>query len=179
MIRITTISVCLFFQLSLKAQENLYPLVDQEELSELPLENWIRDSVYRISLVYLIPYPSSNAGYFRAKSVIREQSIDTSRINYIIDLDPSKWNEFTNIINCPLSNSRAACYDPRHGILFFNQEGEIISYLELCFECSVAYQIGYLLYEPDFNPSSEQFEELKKLFISVGVEMPEINYDEE
>ena len=179
MIRITTISVCLFFQLSLKAQGTLYPLEVQEELSELPLENWIRDSVSRISLVRLIPYPSPNAGYYRAKSVIREGGIDTSHINYIMDLDPSKWNEFTNIINCPLTNSWAACYDPRHGILFFNQGGEIISYLELCFECSVADQIGYQLYLRDFNLSSEQFEELKKLFISVGVEMPEINYGDE
>ncbi len=179
MMKIFTFIVCCFFQLSLKAQRNLYPLADQEELSEFPLENWIRDSVSRISLVRLIPYPSSNAGYFRAKSVIREQGIDTSHINYIIDLEPSKWNEFTNIINCPLTNSRAMCYDPRHGILFFNQDGEIISYLELCFESSVAYQIGYQLYQREFNLSSEQFEELKKLFISVGVEMPETNYDEE
>lgn len=29
----------------------------------------------------------------------------------------------------------AACFDPRHAILFYNEKSEIIAYIEICFDC--------------------------------------------
>ena len=41
-----------------------------------------------------------------------------------------------SLINCKTKNWVAACYDPRHSILFYNEKDEIFGYIEICFECN-------------------------------------------
>jgi hypothetical protein len=54
-----------------------------------------------------------------------------------IVLNPSQQNILKNsLINCKTKNWVAACYDPRHSILFYNEKDEIFGYIEICFECN-------------------------------------------
>lgn len=38
--------------------------------------------------------------------------------------------------NCPEILGETLCFNPRHNILFYNSKGKIISYIEICFQCS-------------------------------------------
>lgn len=54
----------------------------------------------------------------------------------------------------------AACFDPRHAILFYNAKSEIIATMEICFECGgseAAFEHNELCYE-GLQPIGEIFE---------------------
>lgn len=38
--------------------------------------------------------------------------------------------------NCETESWAAACYDPRHAILFYDQNDKIFGYIEICFGCN-------------------------------------------
>jgi hypothetical protein len=39
---------------------------------------------------------------------------------------------------CPVFSSVSKCYEPRHLILFYDKEGKLFNYFEVCLECSRA-----------------------------------------
>ncbi len=43
--------------------------------------------------------------------------------------------EFLFEDECPFYGSMAKCYDPRHIVLFYDKEGKIFDYFEVCLEC--------------------------------------------
>ena len=51
-----------------------------------------------------------------------------SKLSDILYNTCSKYNFFSVV--------KLGCYNPRNGILFFNEFGEIYEYLEICFECN-------------------------------------------
>ena len=65
------------------------------------------------------------------------------------------------------TNSVAFCYEPRNGIVFFDQDQRLLGYIEICFEC--------LRYKTD--PSTitistlfpDEFKALKTLFKGTGI----------
>lgn len=58
--------------------------------------------------------------------------------------------------------SVGACYFPRHGVVFYDINDEIIAYLEVCFECTRTNYIGIF---PGYNDlTDKQFDNLKLIF---------------
>lgn len=40
------------------------------------------------------------------------------------------------LIKCNTENWAAACYDPRHALLFYDQKDKIFGHIEMCFDCN-------------------------------------------
>jgi uncharacterized protein YqgQ len=95
-----------------------------------------------------------------------------------IVLNPSQLNKLKNgLINCKTKNWVAACYDPRHSILFYNKKDEVLGFIEICFECNRAESTSNLKFISEcalsqeelfkefgityFNDTEEEIEELK------------------
>lgn len=49
-----------------------------------------------------------------------------------------KLFNFLFIEECPTDHSQAACFDPRHSIIFYNKRNEVIAYSEICLGCSTS-----------------------------------------
>jgi len=60
----------------------------------------------------------------------------------------------------------ATCYEPRNGILFYDKNNLILGYLEICFACR---EVVGLSYPGDTNLTETQFQDLKKLFVELGL----------
>ncbi|MGL2964461.1 hypothetical protein ACSVH2_11630 [Flavobacterium sp. RSB2_4_14] len=82
----------------------------------------------------------------------KEDNPDFFKINYIkngkleinkkylknrISLNKEQIEILKNgLIKCKTENYAAACYDPRHAILFYDENDKIFGYIELCFDCN-------------------------------------------
>jgi hypothetical protein len=62
----------------------------------------------------------------------------------------------------------ADCYDPRNGILFFDADGKVFEYVDICFECSHVYGKNYR--DPFGAFCSNKFSLIRDLFEEVGIE---------
>jgi hypothetical protein len=60
------------------------------------------------------------------------------------------------------------CYDPRNGILFFDVNGKVFEYVDICFDCHHVYGKNYS--EPFGNFCSNKFSLILNLFKQVGIE---------
>lgn len=133
--------------------------------------------VNKIELVELIPYCSIRKHrigflgirikheYFRESTIMLDNSqLDTTHIGNSFELCQDQFEYLFDLLyNSEISSSRSACYNPRHGIIFYNSIGEICGYIEICFECTQMYSFPET---PNLGPpESEKFEELKQLFI--------------
>lgn len=97
-------------------------------------------------------------------SIIREKSeLDSTHIGKRTVLDKTQFDNLFNLLyNSELATSRASCYNPRHGIIFYDTKGSIIGFLEICFECNRIYSFPDT---PNLGPPvRERFNELKRLF---------------
>lgn len=82
--------------------------------------------------------------------------IDSSAIKEIILLYYQKNMDSIQVY------SVGACYFPRHGVVFYDINDEIIAYLEVCFECTRTNYIGIF---PSYNDlADKQFDNLKRIF---------------
>lgn len=64
-----------------------------------------------------------------------------------------------------------SCYEPRNGILFFDKDGNLLSYLEICFTCgSISKTRNFGIY--GFN--NTQYKQLETIFIKKGLRTREI-----
>ncbi|MCH2231402.1 MAG: hypothetical protein MK105_13780 [Crocinitomicaceae bacterium] len=134
------------------------------------------NNVSKIELIELKPYcsikkyPSRFFGIPRKyescyeSSIIREESqLDTTHIGKRIELKSTLYDSLFNILyDSELSTSSAACYNPRHGIIFYDINSSVIGYLEICFECNRIYSFPNT---PNLGPPiRERFNELKRIF---------------
>lgn len=99
-------------------------------------------------------------GYFR--TIIKgNKKIAKDRINTVVEVKSEDFGELFTILYSPTDkNSRGVCYIPRHGIVFCDKKGEVIGYIEICFECS-NFQV-LTLFTPNLN--FETFPQLEILF---------------
>lgn len=67
--------------------------------------------------------------------------------------------------NCPEILGETLCFNPRHNILFYNSKGKIISYIEICFQCSKI-RVSESL---ENKVCENRVDELKTFFKEVGV----------
>lgn len=69
------------------------------------------------------------------KGALNSNSIEHSKIIKKKELKPTKLVRFLLKTLEKQSSGATLCYSPRNAILFYNELGEVISYLEICFEC--------------------------------------------
>jgi hypothetical protein len=110
------------------------------------------------------------AGLHVNKGVLNHSSLKETKI-----LNQSQINRLTNIIyNTDFkvhdvfnTSKEGACFNPRNALLFYDRNGKIFDYMEICFECLGSYSksdrftVG--------TQCSQKYELLRKFFMSLGV----------
>ncbi|WP_131536535.1 hypothetical protein [Pedobacter nototheniae] len=67
------------------------------------------------------------------KSLVKEKrNLSDTEINNLTDL---LYNYGYRSKKYGVLISKGACYDPHNAILFFNEKGKVIEYIEICFDC--------------------------------------------
>lgn len=113
--------------------------------------------------------------------------LNYATIKEIKVLTQSQINQLTNIIyNTDLKVHRygepepalyvtggGGCFNPRNALLFFDKNGKIFDYLEVCFECAVADSESRKITLG--SGCDQKFDLLKKFFISIGIKYGTIN----
>jgi len=107
--------------------------------------------------------------------VVLKDSLDRSTLYDIKELDQNQINRLTNIIyNTDYkkkiginAEDRASCYEPRNAFIFFDEQGKVFDYLEICFACRRYSSISDKL--TIGVECTQKYEILRKYFISTGV----------
>lgn len=90
-------------------------------------------------------------------------SVDVDRFKTIIEIKPEDISELLTAIYRPKSQFEVgACYEPRHGIVFYNNVNELIGYIEICFECSQIHVFGKVPFPGQM--AFEDYMRIKKIF---------------
>lgn len=94
---------------------------------------------------------------------------DTTKTTHAIKLNKEDFQHFFSITlnKLPGDKYTMACYEPRHGVEFYNKNNEVISYLELCFECHGGHFSNYSPIIQGF--SNENYIQLRELFKEYGL----------
>ena len=93
--------------------------------------------------------------------------LDAKKIKERVTLNDNlgqRLYEFLFIEECPTMSSVSKCYDPRHMVIFYDQEGKVFSYFEICLECGGA--------EADFSYNeicNERTDKLNTIFKEAGI----------
>jgi hypothetical protein len=66
-----------------------------------------------------------------------------------------------------ISETTQGCYFPRHAIVFFDKSDKVISFIEICLECSQV--VSELPKESIGNFCEGKYDLLKKYFLSIGI----------
>ncbi|MDF3028313.1 MAG: hypothetical protein K0S23_2620 [Fluviicola sp.] len=102
---------------------------------------------------------------------IRGKQIDYSVISKRKQLNNS--DELFQILISSTQNTSwtsGDCYEPRNGILFFDKNGELLAYLEICFTCS---SIKILNPFGIHSFSKDQYNDLEYIFNKKGLKTKE------
>lgn len=101
--------------------------------------------------------------YFKTLINLKTNSIDVGRFKTIVDLKPDDVSEILTALYQPKSEFEAgACYEPRHGIVFYNNQNELIGYIEICFACSQIHVFGKVPFPGQM--AYEDYMRIKKIF---------------
>lgn len=100
------------------------------------------------------------------RGILSSKSIDHSKIIKKKELKPTELINFILGTLDEQSNALTTCYSPRNAILFYNDRGEIISCLEICFEC---YRIRWWNNFGLIGFTADQYEKLKSYFSKNGL----------
>lgn len=79
--------------------------------------------------------------YCNFESVInKNDSIEENRFKTIAKISKKDASQMLNILYQPERDlpyhSMTLCYEPRHGIAFYDSKKKLIGFIEVCFECS-------------------------------------------
>lgn len=71
------------------------------------------------------------------ESVIKKNNINTRLIQSEVEVLPSDFNKILYHLYHPVSGRtfEALCYEPRHGIVFYNHKNKVVGSIEICFSC--------------------------------------------
>lgn len=96
--------------------------------------------------------------------------IDFTKMFEVKTLDDDGEKELMSILmnhDTQDTNSVAFCYEPRNGVVFFDKDGHIIGYIEICFEC-----LRYKTEPSTITISTlfpDEYEAMKMLFKREGI----------
>lgn len=100
-----------------------------------------------------------NESVMRSSSVDR---IDTSHIGRSYMLNEDEHNYLFKLLYSSEPAHILSCYNPRHGIIFYDSTGMISGFIEICFECDQMYALPNT---PNMGFTNvETFDKLKLLF---------------
>ncbi|MFK7786876.1 MAG: hypothetical protein AB8B56_17275 [Crocinitomicaceae bacterium] len=89
--------------------------------------------------------------------------VDSSRLSGHVELSSSDIDTLLGILyTTEQSNYIDLCYNPRHGIIFYNDSNEFMGFLEICFECKRVESNDKILDPGLLN--TEAFVRLRKIF---------------
>lgn len=106
---------------------------------------------------------------------IKNGILDTTSITEKQELDLIQVDGLTNLLfnttyrkkNSIHLETHGACFYPRNAFLFYDNQGKIFDYLEICFECKGFYSANGKL---DLGIlCNQKYELLRKFFISLGI----------
>ncbi|MBV8390864.1 MAG: hypothetical protein JO080_13760 [Mucilaginibacter sp.] len=111
---------------------------------------------------------------------VKNGDLNYSSIREIKILNKTQINKLTDIIyntdyKVKVFNvtERGMCFDPRNALVFFDKDGKVFDYLEICFEClnaeskSDKITVGTLC--------TQKYEILRKYLISLGIKYGTVN----
>lgn len=98
--------------------------------------------------------------------------LDTTKIIDYIELNDNQKNKLFTLLKddiCGYSGTHAACYIPRHLILFYDKNEKLIGFYEFCIECGGSVESERLKNIPVF--CIEKGIEMEKLLKSFGLKI--------
>jgi hypothetical protein len=160
-----------------------YPAYDCVFTNKLPLKQRLKKYPFSgAKKIVVVSYRS--AGEKNGESVnerlkknlhITDGILNNTSIIEIKILSEKQISELTNIIyNTNYRNHHQKpvvtsfnCYDPRNAILFYNEDGKIYDYLEICFECHrISSLSDTITIGTDCN---QKFDLMQNFLISAGI----------
>lgn len=156
---------CIFNdKFSLAARLSKYPFSKAVKIAVVSYPSWMSISINE----------KYKDGSFKEGLHVIKGKLYRSSIKEYVTLNTSQRDNLTNIIfNTAFRKTgyneieKAACFDPRNAILFYDNRGQIFDYIEICFECkndvsfSKKIDIGTLC--------NQKYDMLKKFLIDVGL----------
>ncbi|WP_264524812.1 hypothetical protein [Flavobacterium sp. N502536] len=100
-------------------------------------------------------------------------SLSLENVTQIKTLNLSQIDKLSNILyntcsrlNTSCSQIIRGCYLPRNAILFFDENGKVFEYLELCFECKTKETFGKI---ENLDLSDYMYNDLENYFNDLGI----------
>ncbi len=111
---------------------------------------------------------------FEAGLNIKNGKLNYTSLKEIKRLKNGQINQLTNIIFNTKSRKPSliadpghACFNPRNAIIFYDQNGKIFDYLEVCFECTRYYSLSEKMTIGTY--CAQKYELLRKIFLDLGI----------
>ncbi len=101
--------------------------------------------------------------YYMTLIDFKTNEIDVERFKTIVEINSEVVSELLTAMYQPKSEFEiGACYEPRHGVVFYNNQNELIGYIEICFECSQIHVFGKIPFPGQM--AYEDYMRIKKIF---------------
>jgi hypothetical protein len=115
--------------------------------------------------------------------IFNKGKLDTSSLFEIKQLTSAQVNRLTNMMfntDFKVHNNyvigTAACFDPRNAFIFFDKNGKVFDYIEICFECKrTESKSGRVFLGCGCN---QELDMTKKFFIDLGIKYGTITNDD-
>jgi hypothetical protein len=100
---------------------------------------------------------------FKTLIDFKTNEIDVERFKTIVEINSEDVSDLLTAIYQPKTEFEVgACYEPRHSVVFYNNQNEIIGYIEICFECSQIHVFGKVPFPGQM--AYEDYMRIKKIF---------------
>ncbi len=154
--------------------QNDYQYITIAELLPDTMDGWIwDDSLGKVEV---------KKWYFN--SLILDNDVDVSRLSNEIRLKDAEKEIILNQLFAPTpeiigEQEAADCYEPRHAILFYNQQDVLVGMVEVCFMCFKTKEAGISM-DTGISMYPDNFNQLKDFFgakgLNVKAEIGKPNY---
>lgn len=177
--------LCLFFLLPLSIISN----ANEDSLLRVRKETFLKTEFSKIELVTIEPECKSmkekiEGKFFKKKiisctqtSVIYHNPDTNSRLINKNILEKEDYQTLLNIFYRDTINggNNMSCYEPRHGVLFYDETGKYCGFIEICFYC---YSIRVTHEIPSYSQLGiREFELLRNLFHKYRFEVNDQHYE--
>lgn len=109
-----------------------------------------------------IELPRKNLDSLSLENVTQIKTLNLSQIGKLSDI---LYNTCSRL-NANCSQTIRGCYLPRNAILFFDENGKVFEYLEICFECKTKETFGKI---ENLDLSDYMYNDLEKYFNNLGI----------
>lgn len=109
-----------------------------------------------------IELPRKNLDSLSLENVTQIKTLNLSQVEKLSDI---LYNTCSRL-NANCSQTIRGCYLPRNAILFFDENGKVFEYLEICFECKTKETFGKI---ENLDLSDYMYNDLEKYFNNLGI----------